>query len=84
MKVEGRLGSWPGTPRGLLAAFLGLTLGPALALLWAGWRMVEKDRAGLAQSILWWIPAGRSTACSRSERLTVRRRLSGRKTLLPR
>jgi signal transduction histidine kinase len=51
MKVKGASRSWPGTPRGLLAAFLALTLGPALALLWAGWRMIEKDRAGLVQAV---------------------------------
>lgn len=39
------------TPRVLLAAFLALTLGLALALLWSGWRMIEKDRALLDQSI---------------------------------
>jgi signal transduction histidine kinase len=52
MRVKGRHGSWPGTPRRLLAAFLGLTLGPALALVWAGWRMIERDRARLDQSIV--------------------------------
>ena len=51
MRGKGRHGSWPGTPRGLLAAFLVLTLGPALALLWAGWRMIERDRARLDQGI---------------------------------
>lgn len=44
-------GSRPWTPRLLLAAFLALTLGPALALLWAGWRMIERDRARLDQGI---------------------------------
>jgi signal transduction histidine kinase len=33
------------SPHGLLAAFLALTLGPALGLVWLGWRLLDQDRA---------------------------------------
>jgi signal transduction histidine kinase len=37
--------SWLRSQYGLLAAFLGLTLGPALGLVWLGWRLLDQDRA---------------------------------------
>ncbi len=43
--------SLPWNSRVLLGAFLVLTLGPALAFLWSGWRMLDKDRALLNQSL---------------------------------
>jgi len=39
------LRSWFRSPYGLLAAFLALTLGPALGLVWLGWRLLDQDRA---------------------------------------
>jgi len=39
------LRSWFHSPYGLLAAFLALTLGPALGLVWLGWRLLDQDRA---------------------------------------
>ena len=33
------------SPYGLLAAFLVLTLGPSLGLVWLGWRLLDQDRA---------------------------------------
>jgi len=52
-KLQGRsdmawmssLRSWLRSPYGLLAAFLALTLGPALGLVSLGWRLLEQDRA---------------------------------------
>ncbi len=35
---------WLRSRYGLLAAFLLLTLGPALGLVWLGWRLLEQDR----------------------------------------
>ncbi len=35
---------WFHSPYGLLTAFLALTLGPALGLVWLGWRLFEQDR----------------------------------------
>jgi signal transduction histidine kinase len=40
-----RLRSWFRSPYGLLAAFLVLTLGPSLGLVWLGWRLLDQDRA---------------------------------------
>jgi len=37
--------SWFRSPYGLLAAFLALTLGPSLGLVWLGWRLLDQDRA---------------------------------------
>ena len=39
------LRSWFRSPYGLLAAFLVLTLGPSLGLVWLGWRLLDQDRA---------------------------------------
>src|SRR5512139_421793 len=39
------LRSWFHSPYGLLAAFLVLTLGPSLGLVWLGWRLLDQDRA---------------------------------------
>ncbi len=39
------LRSWFRSPYRLLGAFLALTLGPALGLVWLGWRLLEQDRA---------------------------------------
>jgi signal transduction histidine kinase len=39
------LRSWFRSPYGLLGAFLALTLGPALGLVWLGWRLLDQDRA---------------------------------------
>jgi signal transduction histidine kinase len=39
------LRSWLHSPYGLLGAFLALTLGPALGLVWLGWRLLDQDRA---------------------------------------
>src|SRR5512139_242052 len=36
---------WFGSPYGLLAAFLFLTLGPSLGLVWLGWHLLDQDRA---------------------------------------
>ena len=43
--------SWFRSPYGLLGAFLALTLGPALGLVWFGWRMLDQDRALETQRI---------------------------------
>ncbi|MCU0251963.1 MAG: HAMP domain-containing histidine kinase [Vicinamibacterales bacterium] len=40
-----RLRSWYRSPYGLLAAFLALTLGPSIGLVWLGWRLLDQDRA---------------------------------------
>ena len=40
-----RLRSWFRSPYGLLAAFLVLTLGPSLGLVWLGWRLLDQDWA---------------------------------------
>jgi signal transduction histidine kinase len=45
------LRSWFRSPYGLLGAFLALTLGPALGLVWFGWRMLDQDRALETQRI---------------------------------
>jgi hypothetical protein len=45
------LRSWFRSPYGLLGAFLALTLGPALGLVWLGWRMLDQDRALETQRI---------------------------------
>ena len=37
--------SWFRSPYGLLAAFLVLTIGPSLGLVWLGWRLLDQDRA---------------------------------------
>ena len=37
--------SWFHSPYGLPAAFLALTLGPSLGLVWLGWRLLDQDRA---------------------------------------
>jgi signal transduction histidine kinase len=39
------LRSWLRSPYGLLTAFLFLTLGPSLGLVWLGWRLLDQDRA---------------------------------------
>jgi cytochrome c-type biogenesis protein CcmH/NrfG len=39
------LRSWFRSPYGLLTAFLVLTLGPSLGLVWLGWRLLDQDRA---------------------------------------
>jgi len=39
------LRSWFRSPYGLLAAFLLLTLGPSVGLVWLGWRLLDQDRA---------------------------------------
>lgn len=39
------LRSWFRPPYGLLVAFLVLTLGPSLGLVWLGWRLLDQDRA---------------------------------------
>ena len=36
---------WFHSRYGLLTAFLALTLGPALGLVWLGWRLLDQDRA---------------------------------------
>jgi signal transduction histidine kinase len=40
-----RLRAWFRSSSGLLAAFLVLTLGPSLGLLWLGWQLLDQDRA---------------------------------------
>jgi signal transduction histidine kinase len=45
------LRSWFHSPYGLLAAFLVLTLGPSLGLVWLGWRLLDQDRALESQRI---------------------------------
>jgi predicted negative regulator of RcsB-dependent stress response len=45
MESARRLRSWFRAPYGLLAAFLVLTLGPSLGLVWLGWRLLDQDRA---------------------------------------
>jgi len=45
MTWKSSLRSWFRSPYGLLAAFLALTLGPALGLVWLGWRLLDQDRA---------------------------------------
>ena len=39
------LRSWLRSPYSLLAAFLALTLGPALGVVWLGFRLLDQDRA---------------------------------------
>jgi signal transduction histidine kinase len=39
------LRSWLRSPYGLVTAFLFLTLGPSLGLVWLGWRLLDQDRA---------------------------------------
>ena len=45
MSRIGFLRSWFRSPYGLLGAFLALTLGPALGLVWLGWRLLDQDQA---------------------------------------
>lgn len=45
MESARRLHSWFRSPYGLLTAFLVLTLGPSLGLVWLGWRLLDQDRA---------------------------------------
>jgi tetratricopeptide (TPR) repeat protein len=45
------LRSWFHSPYGLLGAFLALTLGPALGLVWLGWRTLDQDRTLETQRI---------------------------------
>ena len=46
------LRAWLRPPYGLLAAFLAVTLGPALGLISLGWRLLEQDRALARQRIV--------------------------------
>ena len=46
------LRAWLRPPYGLLAAFLAVTLGPALGLIPLGWRLLDQDRALSSQRIV--------------------------------
>ena len=52
MKWKTPLRGWIRPPYGLLAAFLAVTLGPALGLIPLGWRLLEQDRALAGQRIV--------------------------------
>ena len=52
MSVKTSLRAWLRPPYGLLAAFLAVTLGPALGLIPLGWRLLDQDRALAGQRIV--------------------------------
>lgn len=46
-----RLDDWLRPPRHLLGLFLVVTVGPAIALAWLSWRILEQDRALATQRV---------------------------------
>ncbi len=51
MRPKFSLPSWWRTPRRLLAGLLLVTLGPALGLVWLGWKLLEQDKSLTSQRI---------------------------------
>jgi signal transduction histidine kinase len=52
VSLKTSLCAWLRPPYGLLAAFLAVTLGPALGLIPLGWRLLDQDRALAGQRIV--------------------------------